>query len=94
MTFPAGQGTEHQSADLEATLPVGQNLHASRRTPKQPCRWGGRALFQSPGKGRTPEKTGSTWAAERRSGISAATDIYAIGATLYYAVTGHKPENL
>lgn len=49
-------------------------------------------LFQSPGKGSAPEKTGSTWAAERRSGISAATDIYAIGATLYYAVTGHKPE--
>lgn len=75
VTFPAGQGTEHQSADLEATLPVGRS-----------------GLFQSPGKGRTPEKTGSTWAAERRSGISAATDIYAIGATLYYAVTGHKPE--
>src|SRR5699024_9409246 len=36
--------------------------------------------------------TGSTWAAERRSGISAATDIYAVGATLYYMVTGHKPE--
>lgn len=92
VTFPAGQGTEHQSADLEATLPVGQESARQPADPEATLPVGRSGLFQSPGKGRTPEKTGSTWAAERRSGISAATDIYAIGATLYYAVTGHKPE--
>ena len=92
VTLPAGQAAASQPADLEATLPVGQEPTGQPADPEETLPVGSPGLFQSPGKGSTPEKTGNTWAAERRSGISAATDIYAIGATLYYAVTGHKPE--
>lgn len=90
--FPGGQAIAGQPTDLEATLPVGQKPARQPTDLEETLPVGRSGLFQSLGNGSAPEKTGSTWAAERRSGISAATDIYAVGATLYYMVTGHKPE--
>lgn len=64
-------------SDGEATLPV-------QNASQQPYLNAARASRSG--------TAGGTWAAERKAGISKATDVYAIGATLYYAVTGHKPE--
>lgn len=92
ITLPVGRGAAGQPMDLEATLPVRQEPAHQSADLEETLPVDQPVLFQSRSKGSASEKTKNAWAAEQRSGISAATDIYAIGATLYYAVTGHKPE--
>lgn len=88
----------HSAAQLgneEETLPAAGSASANQR----PAISDGEATLPvqntprfNPANASHSGTAGSTWAAERKAGISKATDVYAIGATLYYAVTGHKPE--